>query len=620
MNTVAVSRDCGPALDSARVSDLAGLYRQRLCATPTAIACRYFDARQQLWCELSWLQLSARAQRYAAGLRQAGLKKGERVAIQIAPGPEWMAIDWAVQSLGLVTVGLFADDTPAGAAAQVLDSGARLLFTRDFAAWSQLAAVQPLPDLRQVVVSDRGGAERADRRLKLLERWLDDAASAVEVQWPESDDGDALATLVYTSGATGRPKGVMLSAGAIVSNAFDVLDAVPIDAGDVVLSTLPPAHLYGRTVGLYVSIAAGATLVWGRGAGHTAEDLAGQRPTVLIGVPRLYERIHGAVLRELDEGSGSRRLLFRVAVEAGWAALQPETHPLKVRLLPTGLARRAGEVLRQRMGGRLRFALSGGAALSPQIARMFIALGLPVLQGYGLTEAGPVVSVNRLDDNDPHSAGRPLCHMETRIDSTGELCVRGPSIMRGYWNDEAATQQVLDDAGWLRTGDKISRLERDRIYLVGRIKDLIVTATGEKASAADIEARLMALPLIEQVMVVGEARPYLSVLIVPDPGRLAMLRSEIGIVDGDDSDAAQEAVEQVLLERCQELLRDAPRNHWVLRVALVHQPWSVSNGCLTSTQKLRRCEITRVCAGSIERLYQGHYTVAPTDCSSNALH
>jgi long-chain acyl-CoA synthetase len=498
------------------------------------------------------------------------------------------------------------------------------LFTRDAAGWEALAGEQALPDLREVVVADRGGTARHDRRLRQLERWMQTAVAAApdERDWASESaraaEPGALATIVYTSGDTGRPKGVMLSAQAVVSNVFDMLAAVPLQGEDLVFSMLPLAHLYGRSVGVYAAVAAGATLIFARGTGHTAEDLASQRPTVLVGVPRLYERIHGAVLRELEEGSGSRRFLFRLAVEAGWAAQQPDANRLKVRLLPTGLSRRAGQALRQRLGGRLRLALSGGAGLSPQIGRMFNALGIPLLQGYGLTEAGPVVSVNRLGDNDPASVGRALDGVETRVDSNGELLVRSPSTMLGYWQDEAATRQVLDESGWLRTGDKVSRLEPERIYLVGRFKELLITATGEKISAADVEARLMELPLVEQVMVVGEARPYLSALIVPQPGPLALLRAEIGINDGDDSEAAREAVEQVLLERCQEVLRESPRNHCILRVALVCQPWTVANACLTSTQKLRRCEIKRSCAAQIEKLYRGHYTVAPTDCSSNA--
>lgn len=600
-------------LDPARVATLADLYGERLRLNPQGEACRSYHPRAECWQPMSWSELAALARRYAAGLRRAGLVAGDRVVIQLPNGPDWLAIDWAAHSLGLVTVGLFPDETPAGAARLLEDCAARLLFTRDAASWAAVADYAPLPQLR-TVVSCRVGTEAGDRRVHALEAFLDqDEPLRASPAKP-----DALASIVYTSGATGRPKGVMLSQRNLVSNTLASQAALRIEPGEPVFSLLPLSHLFGRVAWAYAGIAAGAVLVFGRGPEFAREDLSRERPTVLIGVPRMFERIHASLLNDLDAGSAARRALFRLAVEAGWAAQQRDANPLKVRLLPTVLARRAGDSLRARLGGRVRLAVSGGASLSPQIGRVFAALGVPVLQGYGLTEAGPVVSVNRLDDNDPASAGVPLSGVETRIAANGELQVRGPSVMLGYWNDEAGTRAVLDDAGWLSTGDKVSRLDTDRIYLVGRIKELIVTATGEKASPSDIESRLRELPLVEQVMVVGEAQPYLTALILPQPGPLAMLRADIGLNDGDDSPRARAAVEAALLQRCQEVLQDAPRNHWILRVAVIQQPWTVNNGLLTTTQKLRRCEIARVHAADIERLYDGHYTVPATDCSSNA--
>lgn len=600
-------------LELARVSTLADLYAERLRTSPQAVACHAYDLRAGAWRALSWSELAATARRYAAGLRRAGLEAGDRIAIQVPNGPDWLAIDWAAHSLGLVTVGLFPDETPAGAARLLEDCEARLLVTRDVATWTALAEQARLPAL-QIVVPLKIGAPLEDRRLRAIDEFL----KADEPMPASPAKAESLATIVYTSGATGRPKGVMLSQHNLLSNLLAVQEALRIQSQEPVFSLLPLAHLFGRVAWAYVGIAAGAVLVFGRGPDFAREDLQLQQPTVLVGVPRMFERVHAAVVKDLEEGSATRRALFKLAVEAGWAAQQKDASPLKVRLLPTVLARRAGEALRARLGGRVRLAISGGASLSPQIGRLFIALGIPLLQGYGLTEAGPVVSVNRIDDNDPASAGRPLSGVETRIAASGELQVRGPSVMLGYWKDEASTQAAIDDAGWLSTGDKVSRLDTDRIYLTGRIKELLITATGEKASPSDIESRLRELPLVEQVMVIGEARPYLTALILPQPGPLAMLRAEIGLNDGDDSPRARQAIEEAMLKRCQGVLQDAPRNHWVLRVAMIHQPWTIGNGLLTATQKPRRCEIARAHAADIERLYEGHYTVPATDCSNNA--
>ena len=613
MNTAALLKEVPPGIERARLRTLADLYGERLRLTPHAEACRYFDAQAQTWLSQTWIEVGAAARRFAAEMRAAGLQAGDRVALQVPNGPEWLALDWAVHSLGLVTVGLFADETPSGTVHLLEDSGARALFVRDLSNWSALTARSKLAAL-QSVVALRGHRDSHDPRVRLL----DASVAPAEVLGPGPGSGGDLATIVYTSGSTGSPRGVMLSHDALLNNAFSVQDAVRFRSDDLLFSKLPLAHLFGRVAWVYAGIAAGASLLFGRGPAIAADDPASQRPTVLIGSPRLYERIYGALVHDLDTGSAARRVLFRLAVESGWAARRKDASRLKVRLLPTVLARRAGDALRLRLGGRVRLAVCGGAALSPQIGRTFAALGIPLLQGYGLTEAGPVVSVNRVDDNDPASVGTPLDGVSTRIEASGELSVRSPSTMLGYWKDEAGTREVLDDTGWLRTGDKVSRLDTDRVYLVGRLKELVVTATGEKASPADIESRLRELPLVEQVMVVGEARPFLTALIVPQPGPLAMLRAEIGLIDGDDSPAARDAIESVLLQRCQEVLQTAPRNHWILRVALVLQPWTPSNGLITTTQKLRRCDVVRAHAAEIERLYRGHYTVPATDCSSNA--
>lgn len=623
MTAVTASRAAPPAnpapptLDLERIRTLADLYAARLELTPDAEACRRFDVPAQEWQRHRWTDIAALARRYAAGMRACGLRAGDRIALQVPNGPDWLALDWAAHSLGLVTVGLFADETAAGTAQLLEDSGARLLVTRDLDGWPALNARASLPALRNVVAL-RGGAaavarvQPRDPRVLVLNDFI--ARGEGLVDSPAAADAAELASIVYTSGATGRPKGVMQSHGALVANAKAFQACVGFRHGDVMFSTLPLAHLFGRVAWVYAGILGGASLMFGRGAGLVAEDLATQQPTVLVGAPRLFERIHGGLMQDLERGPAARRALFRLAVEAGWANATGRP----IRLVPSSIVRRASDRLRGRLGGRVRLAISGGAALSPQIGRTFVALGVPLLQGYGLTEAGPVVSVNRVDDNHPASVGTPLPGVETRTEASGELSVRGPSIMLGYWKDEAATREALDDAGWLRTGDKVSRLDTDRVYLVGRFKELLVTATGEKASPSDIESRLRELNLVEQVMVVGEARPYLAALIVPQPGPLALLRAEIGLNDGDDSPAARDAIEGVLLRRCQDVLQDAPRNHWIQGVALVMQPWTAANGLLTATHKLRRCEIARVHERDIERLYEGHYRVPPTDCSSNA--
>lgn len=598
--------------ESAVVS-LAQLYGERARLTPQARACRWFDAATQAWCECSWAELEARMQRYAAGLRREGLRAGDRVAVQLSNGPDWLALDWAVQALGLVMVGLYNEDSPGNLAYLLSHSQSRLAFLRDAASWQEARCADRLPQLRRVVLM--GQADAAGGRAVALAHWLPEAQAllpAVDAQ------PDALATIVYTSGSTGASRGVMLSHRNVLANVFACRRALGARSDDRLFSVLPLANMFERTAGAYVAVAAGALTIYARGAATLREDLREQRPTVMIAVPRLYERIHAAVIAGLDSQPAPKRALFHLAVEAGWNAARREPAPAAARLLPAALRRRIGEQFVAGLGGSLRLAISGGAPLAPEIARLFTGLGVPLLQGYGLTEAGPVVSVNRPEDHDPASVGLPLDNVETRVSPEGELLVRSPSLMMGYWRDPEATRRAIDEAGWLHTGDKVSRLEARRLYLTGRLKEVIVTATGLKAAPADIEQCLLTQPLIDQVMVVGEARPYLAALIVPRADQLAVLRAELDLAEDDESEAAWSRLEQAVMARCCHSLRHAPASSALRRIALLRTTWTVGNGLLTATLKLRRAAIAKRHAADIERLYAGHYTAPRTDCSHNA--
>lgn len=600
-------------VDESRAPTLAALYTERLRLTPGAAAFRYFDSAAGLWRDQTWGELGERAKRFVAGLRRAGLAPGDRVALQIDNRPDWFAIDWAVQHLGLAMVALYAEDTPTSAAQMLADSGACFAFLPSASAWRSLREVDSLPCLEQVVLLG-AGEPGAELRARPLSSWLPPA----EPLPPSRAAPAAMASIIYTSGATGRPKGTMLSHENIVSNVFACLRAIAARPDDVRLSVLPLAHSFERTAGGYMTIACGGLTVFGRGHARVADDLLEHRPTVLIAVPRVFEKVHGAVRAELSQSSAPKRALFRLAVEAGWRASQKDAGSAQARLLPTALTRRIGQQLQARLGGRLRIAVSGGAALSPDIARTFIALGVPVLQGYGLTEAGPVVAVNRLDDNDPSSVGLPLDNVEIRVGPGAELLVRSPSVMMGYWRDPEASRAAVDAAGWLHTGDKVSRLDTRRLFLTGRIKEVIVTATGEKAAPSDIEIHLRQCPLVDQVMVVGEAKPFLGALVVPERNALLLLRVSLGLDRDDHTDAAREELEQALLRQCTDLLRRAPKNHQVRRVSLVAGSWTVANGLLTASNKLKRACIERACRADVERLYAGHVQADKTDCSSNA--
>lgn len=603
-------------VDEPAASTLAALYEERLRLTPEASACRWFDGER--WRTCRWNELHLRMQRYAAALRRCKLSPGDRIGVHLANGPEWLAIDWAAHTLGLVVVGLYGEDTAASVAHMLRDSGARVVFLRDERVWRELRAIDTLPQVEHAVLTVPA-PETTAVRVRDLESWLP-AASELPAPPPSAASPDALATIVYTSGTTGSPKGVMLSHRNVTANLFACLRAVAIEGADeLCLSVLPLAHMFERTVGAYAAIAAGMEIAYSRGTAHLLDDLRELEPTRIVAVPRLFERIHAGLMNELQQGPAPRRALFRYAIEAGWNAyLRQSGNPAAPLPFASGLTRLVGQRLRERLGGRLRGAICGGAPLSPEISRTFLALGVPLLHGYGLTEASPVVSTNRPDANEPGSVGVPLDNVEVRVGPDGELLVRGPSVMMGYWGDPEATARVLDGGGWLHTGDKASRLDTRRLYLTGRIKELIVTATGEKASPEEIEQRLRECAFVDQVMVVGEARPYLGALVVASAEGLAELRRRLHLGCELPFEAVRAQLEEALVTLFAELLRCAPRSHQVRRVSLVEPPWAVANQLMTASCKMRRADIARRHRDDIERLYAGHFDAPRTDCSKNA--
>jgi len=580
----------------ADVPSLAALFDARLARTPQASACRWFDPRTQDWQTHSWTSLDARIQSFTGALASLGLAAGERVALMLDNGPDWLAAEQAIYRLGLVSVGIYVADTSGNAAHILDDSGASVVLVRDSALWTTISLEKPLPALRQVVVTE-GPAPEGDGRAITLTHFLGLAPASAR-RTPVATT--SLASLVYTSGTTGAAKGAMLTHAALLANVFACERAFDTTEAVVKLSLLPLSHSFERVAGWHHAVLVGAETVFSRGPEHLADDLLHIRPTTLLAVPRVYERLYAKLSQALLEGPLHQRALFHLAVSES------------ARRFSKRLTARLITAVQQRFGGRLRMAISGGAPLSPEIARAFTALGVPLLQGYGLTEAGPVVSVNRPGSGcDAESAGLLLDNVETRIAPDGELLVRSPSLMQGYWRDPEATARVLDESGWLHTGDKASRLCGDSLVLTGRLKDVLVMSTGVKACPAEIESRLTAEPLFEQALVLGESRPYLVALLVADAAQLEALKRFVSY------SSQPRSLEDALLERCRARLADLPQSHQLRRVALV-PAFTLANGLVTTTLKPRRAAIVKQHAALIESLYEGHCHTYKSDCASNA--
>ena len=494
------------------VQTLPELLALRARLTPAAEAYRQCDSATGQWTGLTWAQTHERVQQWSRAVAASGLPAGARVAILLPNGLDAMSIDQAVLATGCVPVPLHAIDNPGSIAYILADAEVSLLVVADTAQWERIRTVgTPLPHLLGVVVAGPvAGATPGDVPVAPLSAWLAHAAPDTP-QPPPPGPGD-LAAIVYTSGTTGKPKGVMLTHANVIADVKAVLARIVPTPDDVFLSFLPLSHTFERTGGYYLPMAAGSCVAYARSVAQLAEDLRTVRPTVLVSVPRIYERVHAKLIEKLSPSPFKMRL-FQAAQSVGWqrfrAAQRLPAAPQDgaggwLRALPWPLLRAlVARPLLAQFGGRVRVAVSGGAPLSPTIAQCFLGLGLPLVQGYGMTETTPVVSVNTLEDNDPATVGRALPGVEVRIGENRELQVRGPIVMKGYWKRPEDTARILSGDGWLGTGDQAEIVD-GRIRILGRIKEIIVTSTGEKVPPGDLELAITGDALFGQAFVVGE--------------------------------------------------------------------------------------------------------------------
>ncbi len=586
------------SIDSA--GSLAGLLRERVKRSPAAIAYRDFDLDQKDWVDRTWKDVEREAARWQAALKGEGLQSGDRVGIIMRNCSHWAIFDQAALGLGLVVVPLYAEDRPENGAYCLDDSGAKLLVLEGPEHWQKIVpVVAQMPNVSRFV-SLRRIPDANEPKLTYAEDWLPEQGTGYAALPMPSG---ALATIVYTSGTTGRPKGVMLSHGNILSNAWSALETFPVYPGDKFLSFLPMSHMLERMSGYYLPIMAGATVAYARSVPQLAEDLLSQQPSILVSVPRIYERVYTRINEQLAAGSPVKRKLFNLATSVGWSRFeyQQQRGPWKPSMLLWPILEKlvAGKIM-ARLGGRLRTAIAGGAALSPEISKVFIGLGLPILQGYGLTETSPLLTVNRMAANEPASVGQAAPGTELKVGENNVLLARGPQVMMGYWNNPTATAAVLSSDGWLNTGDQARIDPSGHVYITGRIKDIIIMTTGEKVPPVDVELSIISDPLFEQVIVLGEGKPYLSALVSLNQEHWAKLVVQAHFQPGTVN---TDAVQKVLLERIGARMNNFPGYAQIRRVAATLTPWTVENGLLTPTLKVKRAKVLENFAADVEALY-----------------
>jgi long-chain acyl-CoA synthetase len=587
------------SIDEAK--SLPGLFQERVKRTPSATAYRYYDASRSSWLTYSWSEANKQILSIQAALAKENLQAGDRVALMLRNSPHWVFFEQAALGMGLVVIPLYTNDRADNVSYVLQDAGVKLLLIENESALKQLEPIaSQLQGLLRLVSVDTCDASPLFPRLVALSNWqlMDDEAP----QLPEIDI-DSLATLVYTSGTTGRPKGVMLSHRNILFNVSAAVEVFPIGHNDVFLSFLPLSHMLERTLGHYIPIMCGSTVAFARSVDKLAEDLLSQRPTILISVPRIYERVYNKIKLQVDQKSPFSQKLFHSAVDVGWQRFKNNGKGggLRWPILKTLVANK----IMAKLGGRLRLAICGGAPLSADIAKVFIGLGLNLIQGYGLTETSPIISGNPADDNEPSSVGIPLPGVEVTIGENDELLARSPSNMLGYWNNDEATSAIIDENDWLHTGD-MALIKTEHIYITGRLKDILVLSNGEKVPPADIELAISLNPTFEQVLIIGENKPYLSVIITLEHDAWIKEAISQGFDLNDPEYLNSKPVRQFALDQIAENLKGFPGYTTVRAVTLLNELWTIEDGSMTPTMKLRRAVIVERNQEKIDEMYAGH--------------
>ncbi|MBA3554734.1 MAG: long-chain fatty acid--CoA ligase, partial [Gemmatimonadales bacterium] len=546
------------------------------------------------------------------GLLELGVRRGDRVAILSENRPEWAIADYACLAARCTDVPIYPT-LPSRQAEYILrDSGAVAILVSGETQLEKLTGVRDrLPALRHVIGFDVGGPGLLTfdevRALGAAARprypdWKSEALRA------EPDD---LATLIYTSGTTGDPKGVMLTHGNIASNVTTCVDLFDFEEGDECLSFLPLSHIFERMFGHYCMFHKGVVINYAGGIDTVPADMQERRPSLMASVPRLYEKIYARVLDSVRTSSSIRRRIFAWSKRIGedWAERTIAGRPVPPTL---ALARRLADrlvfaKLRSRTGGRIRFFISGGAPLSPDIARFFFAAGMPILEGYGLTETSPVMAVNTFEHLRLGSVGRPIPEVEIRIAPDGEIVTRGPNVMRGYFNKPEATAEALDPEGWFHTGD-IGMLDADGfLSITDRKKDLIVTAGGKNIAPQPIENLAKTSKFVVSAVMLGDRRPFPVMLVVPNAESLKAWAAHKGLADGDlDEMLKLPEVQQKVEREVRMTLRDLAQYEMPKRLVLLARDFSVEGGELTPTLKVRRRVVEERHRTAIEALYADH--------------
>jgi long-chain acyl-CoA synthetase len=571
--------------------------------------------------------VAARVRAVALGLASLGVRAGDRVALLSENRPEWSIADLAILSLGAVNVPIYTTQAVEQVRYILSDSEARVLFVSGKKVYRHArAGIEGYGRIEHLIFFDAEDADgQADAStLDAVERAGAERDRADSTEFERllgAIQADDLATIIYTSGTTGEPKGVMLTHASFVSNVFAITSALPIRPDDVSLSVLPLSHIFERTV-FYVFCWNGVAVYYAPSVDQLGEYLREVRPTIMTAVPRLFEKVYHRIVKKGTSAEGLKRKLFTWALETGkrYAELidRRERVPPLLELQQTFASRLVFSKWREGVGGRLRFFVSGGAPLSPALSYAFLAAGIPILQGYGMTETC-ITSANRPEDNKVGSIGLPFPGIEMRLDESGEILVRGPNVMRGYYEHPRETAEVLDAEGWFKTGDVGYRDEHGHFFITDRKKELFKLSNGKYIAPQQLESLIKQSALVNQVVVVGAGRKMPAALVVPDWEALRGALADAGNAQGSKQSAGEKKPgrsEHAALSRDPAAVKlvqrevaalTAPLHDYerVRRVALLPEEFSIDGGEMTPTLKVKRRVIDEKFGALIDEIYDG---------------
>jgi len=549
-------------------------------------------------------------QNFTAYLKENGIEPGDRVAILSENRPGWYLSDMSILSLGAIDVPLYPSLPPNQIEYILQNSEAKAIIVSNMLQLGKILSIwQNLPELMQIIVLNR--LEEKIEDVTDLNSCKIEGKKILQAK-PRLLEGinispDDTATLIYTSGTTGLPKGVMLTHRNICENVKSCSDLITLDETDCSLSFLPLSHAYERTGGYYLLFGCGAAIYLAESIETVSLNIAEAKPTIIFTVPRLFDRIRANMQKQIATESQLKQRIFSFALSTG-----EQYNRQMAKKGSVSLALKAAHALSRKLvykkilakfGGRLRYFVSGGAALPKETGEYFSSLGITILEGYGLTETSPITNVNRPEKVKFGTVGPTVRNVEIRIADDGEILFKGPNIMKGYWKDVEATAEVIKD-GWFHTGD-IGRLDDDGyLTITDRKKHIIVTSGGKNIAPLPIEHLIAESPFVEQVIVIGEKRPFLIALIIPDFEKLREFAVTAGIGDATEKELLEnKAVSQIYEKLLRSISRKLATHEKVRKFLLVAEPFTLENGLMTPTLKIKRKTITEQYDKEIEAVY-----------------